>query len=228
MSGQGRWFRVYDALVDDPKVQRLTADMFKALVNIWCLASQNGGVLPSAEDIAFKLRMPAAKVETIVATLQTAGLLDADETGLRPHNWEGRQFKSDVTDPTAATRMKRYRHRNADRNGERNADRNGDGPLIRPDTETETDIPKPNGLGRVDVSKPTAEAELFDRGKAVLGASAGGLIRNLLKAKGGNIALARAAIEQASTKQSPKEFIGRIVSGTPPADHAGAVQTVAL
>jgi uncharacterized protein YdaU (DUF1376 family) len=57
------------------------------------------------------------------------------------------------------------------------------------------------------------EKELFEKGKTVLGRASGGLIRNLLKAKAGNVALARAAIEQASTKHDPREYIGRIVRG---------------
>jgi uncharacterized protein YdaU (DUF1376 family) len=57
------------------------------------------------------------------------------------------------------------------------------------------------------------EKELFEKGKQVLGRESGGLIRKLLKAKAGNVALARAAIEQASTKQNPREYIGRIVRG---------------
>jgi hypothetical protein len=34
----------------------------------------------------------------------------------RPHNWKGRQYKSDITDPTAPKRQKAYRERNKDRN----------------------------------------------------------------------------------------------------------------
>ena len=64
-----------------------------------------------------------------------------------------------------------------------------------------------------------AERELFRRGKDVLGKSAGGLIRDLLRARGGNVALARAAIEQASTKQMPREYVARIIHG-PPANGA--------
>jgi hypothetical protein len=56
------------------------------------------------------------------------------------------------------------------------------------------------------------EAELFDRGKKVLGKDAGGLIAKLLKSKK-EIPLARAAIETAATKQNPREYIGRILSG---------------
>ena len=59
----------------------------------------------------------------------------------------------------------------------------------------------------------TPEQELFKRGKNVLGHMAGGLIARLLKAKQGSVPLARAAIEQAATKENPREYIGRIVSG---------------
>lgn len=102
-----RWFRVYDDMVDDPKVQRLPDASFKALVNLWCLASQNDGELPPNEDIAFKLRMKLDKVEVLIAALAGCGLLDCDATSARPHNWNARQFKSDVSNE----RVKRHRER---------------------------------------------------------------------------------------------------------------------
>jgi hypothetical protein len=40
------WWRAYDESADDPKLQRLSADLFRALFNLVCLASRNGGVLP--------------------------------------------------------------------------------------------------------------------------------------------------------------------------------------
>ncbi len=57
------------------------------------------------------------------------------------------------------------------------------------------------------------EADLFRRGKEVLGSDAGSLIAKLKKTKGGSVPLARAAIEQASTKQNPREYIGRVLAG---------------
>lgn len=59
----------------------------------------------------------------------------------------------------------------------------------------------------------TPEAELFQRGKQVLGVAGGGLIVKLLRAKNNNIAIARATIELASTKQSPREYIGAVIRG---------------
>jgi hypothetical protein len=102
-----RWFRVYDDLVDDPKLQRIDPALFKALINLWCLVSANGGVLPPIEEIAFKLRMKPEKVQRILKELQAAGLVDNDERGVRPHNWDQRQFINDVS----TSRVKRFRKR---------------------------------------------------------------------------------------------------------------------
>jgi hypothetical protein len=53
----GNWFRVYQSILDDPKVRQLSAKNFRALINLWAFASQNHGALPSENDIAFKLRL---------------------------------------------------------------------------------------------------------------------------------------------------------------------------
>lgn len=59
------------------------------------------------------------------------------------------------------------------------------------------------------------EREYFLRGREVLGKGNGALIAKLLKAKGGNVALARAAVEQASQKQNPTEYVAAICRGPP-------------
>jgi len=80
-----------------------------------------------------------------------------------------------------------------------------------------TDNPKEKKDAAPSARTPVdAERELFDRGKEVLGKDAGGLVARLRKSKSGSIELARAAIEQAATKQNPREYIGRILSGAAP------------
>ncbi|TAI60696.1 hypothetical protein [Bradyrhizobium sp. Leo170] len=72
-------------------------------------------------------------------------------------------------------------------------------------------------LGLAEPARPPPrtdpEFDLFRRGKDVLGENAGGLIKRLLQAKDGKIPMARAAIEQASIKQNPREYIGAIIRG---------------
>jgi hypothetical protein len=57
-----------------------------------------------------------------------------------------------------------------------------------------------------EISDP--EKELYQRGAQLLGANSGGLIRRLIEAKGGSIERARATVETAATKHSPREYIG--------------------
>lgn len=104
-----RWFRMYDDVLDDPKVQRLPPDLFKAWVNLLCLASRNDGLLPDIEDIAFALRLSHDVTRDIVVTLSQRGLLDEEE-GLSPHNWKQRQFKSDTSED-ARDRKRKQRAR---------------------------------------------------------------------------------------------------------------------
>lgn len=61
------------------------------------------------------------------------------------------------------------------------------------------------------------EREYFERGRKVLGPKSGAMIANLLKAKGRNVALARAALEEASQKQKPIEYVAAICRGPPAA-----------
>lgn len=92
-----QWFRFYSEALDDPKVQRLPGDVFKAWVNLLCLAneSEDRGSLPSLDDVAFRLRLDAQRTDDVTGYLLRAGLLEEDETGLHIHGWESRQKKSD-------------------------------------------------------------------------------------------------------------------------------------
>jgi hypothetical protein len=54
-------------------------------------------------------------------------------------------------------------------------------------------------------------AELYRRGREIFGDAGGGLVRKLLDAKGGSIPRSRAAIEEASVKDSPREYVGAII-----------------
>lgn len=67
-----------------------------------------------------------------------------------------------------------------------------------------------------DLSDPSVQ--LYARGKAVLGKGAGGLIKRLVEHHGGNVALARADLERASTRADARDYIGAILAKRPVAD----------
>lgn len=106
-----RWFRFYDEALNDPKVQRLPAELFKFWVNILCIASRGDGRLPCLEDMAFALRTDEKTTSAHLDALHASGLIDLlDGDVAVPHNWDGRQFKSDVS--TERVKRHRFRKRN--------------------------------------------------------------------------------------------------------------------
>lgn len=158
-----RWFRFYTSVVDDPKAQMLAPDLFKQWVNVLCIAAENDGELPTLSAVAFKLRLAEPKAAAVLAKLCSFGLLDKTEKGFTPHNWEGRQYKSDKTDNTNADRQKRFRDRQ--RNGDGNANSNGVTTVMtkQPDTEadTETEKKKETRAGALAAGWPSDFREQF-------------------------------------------------------------------
>ena len=110
-----RWFRLYDDTINDPKILKLPEVLRWYWIALLCVASKCGGNLPPLDDIAIQLRVTQAKATEVLASLVKAGLLDRTETGFVPHNWHGRQYKSD-RDDTAAKRAKKYRDARRDGN----------------------------------------------------------------------------------------------------------------
>lgn len=130
-----RWFRFYDDVLDDPKVQRLSPHLFKTWMNLLCLASKHNGKLPSNDDIAFCLRMSVQDAAQHVDDLILASLIDIDSNGSKsPHNWSGRQYASD----SSAERMKK--HRAKKRDGVSDVTRDA----IESESDTDTDTESPD------------------------------------------------------------------------------------
>lgn len=142
-----RWFRFYDEALDDPKVQKLPPHLFKAWVNLLCLASKNDGLMPPVDDIAFRLRCSAHDAQGQIDELIGLGLIDIrNDMKQEPHNWRKRQFAND----TSTARVRKWRKEK----GKKAC--NGDETLHetapeqnRTDSETETDNPlsPPEGGG---------------------------------------------------------------------------------
>lgn len=57
------------------------------------------------------------------------------------------------------------------------------------------------------------EVQYFRRFKEICGQQSGGLATKLIKAKHGSVTDARIALEQASKKQNPREYIGAVIRG---------------
>lgn len=102
-----RWFRFYDDAINDPKILKLPEASRWHWTALLCIASKNDGVLPSTEDVALMLRVKPSSAAAIIAGMKNVGLLDFVDGRFSPHNWNGRQYKSDVS----TERVKRFRKR---------------------------------------------------------------------------------------------------------------------
>ena len=136
-----RWFRFYSESLNDPKVLRLTDRQYRVWTQLLCIACDNDGLILVA-DLPILLRMKQDTIAKTVAVLITDGLFDhaASETFLTPHNWNGRQYKSDVS----TDRVQRFRKR--DRNVSETPSESDSEQIqkqSRTETDTDTEQPRP-------------------------------------------------------------------------------------
>jgi hypothetical protein len=163
-----KWFRFYSEVLEDEKVQTLSVDLRWSWVCILCLANEGEprGTLPPLKRIAFRMRVPEKKAQTVIDALITERLLDQSEDGsLKPHNWDERQRKSD----NVSERVNK--HRNAHKNSSNvtlQVTKNGvtgNGILsARAELDSDSDSEPPNPLGGngVCVSTNGSEPEPYD------------------------------------------------------------------
>jgi hypothetical protein len=154
-----RWLRLYDDTINDPKILKLPEAMRWHWIAMLCITSKYEGSLPALDDIAIQLRVTAAKATEIISVLLKAGLLDKTETGFVPHNWNGRQYKSDVS----TNRVKRFR------NAKRNV------AVTPPETDTEADTETDNSEANASGAEAPVDfrKKLFNEGLSKLATMTG-------------------------------------------------------
>lgn len=126
------WLRWYTDVMHNPKVHRLGRGAeFWTWTMLLCAYRENGDKLPSIDDLAFTLRTPKNTLLKHIETIIRVGLLDRTTDGLKPHNWDERQFKSD----SAKERTKEWRERHK----KRPRDVTSDDHVTSQDTESDTE-----------------------------------------------------------------------------------------
>ncbi|MBR0868916.1 hypothetical protein JQ633_00990 [Bradyrhizobium tropiciagri] len=194
--------------MNDPKLQLISDSLFRAWFNLMCIASAHDGILPPLKDIAFTLRIAPTKAAQVLAQLHGAGLLDKTETGFTPHNWNGRQYKSDVSTP----RVKRFRQRKGTVSSGVSE--------TPPDTETETDVSEARASGASAPDDP--RMRLFRDGLAKLSSMTGkgpdacrSFVGKCLKAAGDDAITVLGLIEEAERNRvvDPSAWIAARLKG---------------
>lgn len=118
MSNQ--WFRMYHEFATDPKVQIMSEALQRRYVMLLCLncADQYHGA--TDDEVAFALRVTVDCWLETKSALISRRLLNEDGS---IYGWDNRQQISDLKDPTAAARQKRWRDKRRD-NRDSNVTRN--------------------------------------------------------------------------------------------------------
>jgi hypothetical protein len=207
------WFRSWHGAPTDPKwlliAKRSETQAGIVSAIVWALfdfASQNSADRGSVE--AFDAETYAAfsgfdesAIQRVIECLKEKKLIIDGHLAA----WEKRQTKrEDNSTPRVQA------HRNAKKRN------------VTPETPREEKIREEKIDSEAKASGADAppdpaipERDYFIRGREVLGKGAGAMIANLLKAKGRNVSLARAALEQASQKSDPLEYVAAICRGPP-------------
>lgn len=100
-----QWFRFYNNAVNDPKVQSLPAEIFKAWVNILCLYSSQNEI--KICNVSFLLRVTEDVSKDIINQLVEHDLLTKNGDFIKPKNWEKWQYSSD----NSTERVKKHRNK---------------------------------------------------------------------------------------------------------------------
>lgn len=205
------WFRSWHGAPTDPKwlliAKRSETQAGIVSAIVWALfdfASQNSNDRGSVE--AFDAETYAAfsgfdegAIKRVIECLTDKKLIVDGHLAA----WEKRQTKRE---DNSTPRVQKFR----------NAKKRNETQETRREEEIRLDNSEAKASGAEAPPDPAIpEREYFLRGREVLGKGAGALIANLLKAKGKNVALARAALEQASQKQNPTEFVAAVCRGPP-------------
>jgi hypothetical protein len=203
------------------KVQRLPGGIFKAWINLLCAAAETDGRLISG-NVSETLHATVSETDSIVSHLIENGLLERDgEDCLLISDWKDYQHASDLS----TDRVRKFREK-VKRSKKRS--RNVSETLLKRNETLSRAGGHAGGLSlveeeRSEVSTSAADAarnvssdleqRLFDHGKQVLGKGAGGLIAKLKAQRG--IGGALAAIEEAASKQDPREYVGACLREPP-------------
>ncbi|WP_062180635.1 hypothetical protein [Sphingopyxis sp. C-1] len=190
-----RWFRFYADAMRHPKVAKLPDQTFRLWVELLCVAAENDGHIPPADDLKHMLKRRLDHLLRGLQDLLKASLIDPLEVGYRPHGWDKRQYKSDVS----TDRVRKHRTK-------------GNVSETAPDTEAETELPIPNGIG----AAPDADKLFWENAKAYLAPHSkdpGKQIGKWIKDCGGDKAAVARAIGEAQVNRvvDPVSYISRLI-----------------
>ena len=102
------WLRLYNEIVDDPKMAKLSDAQFRCFMYLLCIANtqnERGKITMTNEEIAWRLRIPIDEITSTVTILCSLNIIENGGNYYSFVHWAQRQFVSDDVN----VRVKRYR-----------------------------------------------------------------------------------------------------------------------
>jgi len=137
------WIKLYDEILDDPKMGRLSDGAHRLCINLFLLAGRQDnrdGRLPDFEDIGWLLRLSPDDLQSYWGELERADIVSISDGN--PHVNQFSKRQAAVSD---AERMKQYRERKRIDELEESDEavteekRNSDASVTKRNTDTDTD-----------------------------------------------------------------------------------------
>ena len=188
-------------------IGRLSRDARLLFVQLWTIVDDSGRARAASRMLA-SLLYPydddaPSLIEGWLSELEAAGCIRRYEADGSHYLDIPKWLEHQKIDRPTASKLPGYREGSSNpREGSRGL---VDGPVPGPGPVRDQDAAPARASDESD------EASLYRRGKEILGGNSGGMIKKLVVAKDGNVALARAAVEMASTKGDPRDYIGAII-----------------
>ncbi len=107
------WLCLWDRTLEAEKAQLLPPPLFKAWINLLCLANRQEprGILPAIKSIAYALRVDTKKAAMMMEQMVEAQLIDRIGDVLQMHDWDEWQYQG----RSSAERSKEWRETQRDR-----------------------------------------------------------------------------------------------------------------
>jgi hypothetical protein len=146
------WFRLYAEIVTDPKVIIVTEALRWRYVALLCIHCNEQYENAPDDEIALSLRVTVDEWLETKKTFIQRKLLNPDGS---IKGWEKRQYISDLKDPTASERQKRYREN-------KKLYRNAGVTSRLPESDTDTDTDKKTYTPRALLEAENIPKQLID------------------------------------------------------------------
>jgi len=140
------WLKLWHEMLDDPKMGRLTDRQYRRFVELLLLAGDydQDGLLPSYEDIEFRLRTPEGLHDDMEYFYSITGLLSTDGIKSWITNWKKRQEAMTETERSKRWREKQrkdeYYYNEDETKAQRNVRRSRSRKEVEVEVEREVDV----------------------------------------------------------------------------------------